>query len=41
MSLRCLTGLTHYETLIVRVLFRLLKGVASDVDADWMLICNV
>ena len=37
----CLTGFPPYWLSIVRLLFPLLKVVASDVGADWMLICNV
>ena len=37
----CLTGLPPRSSLIVRLLFLLLKVVASDDGADWMLICNV
>ena len=37
----CLTGLPLHSSLIVRLLFLLLKVVASDDGTDWMLICNV
>ena len=40
-SCECLTGLPLRLSLIVRLLFLLLKVVASDDGADWMLICNV
>lgn len=38
---RCLTALPHCWTSMVRAVFRLLKVIASDVDAEWMLIHNV
>ena len=41
LSCCCLTGLPHDGTSMVRLLFQLSKVMASDVDADWTLICCV